>query len=205
MRCSVIRITKEPIKTRQQRVCFRASAYQFLLSEIHAVFPYVPAENHDAVESQMISSAEAGSQDLVILPFLKDDLGKPFLPGYPEILFNLSHSRNGFAAAIVAARSETDAVGIDIEIRFPYRAAFARKICHADELRALAQSESEERKQAILNLIWSRKEAILKCEGRGIRSDLSKINTFCVDPSRYRIAERQTEDYTLVTCVRISQ
>lgn len=172
------------------------AAYSFLLHEIRSIFDNtnLPPEIRENDEER------SGGGEKKIYPFEKDPLGKPYLPGHPEILFNLSHSSNGYAAAVIAEWSEASAVGIDIERRFPYNELLVRKICHPAEAEAILDASSQTEKQRILNQIWSRKEAILKCEGTGIRSALSTLNTIHIDNNRYELTETQTEDYTLCVC-----
>ena len=160
-----------------RRAMSRKAAYRFLLREILKAFPVLEKE------------------------FVKDALGKPYLPGHPEILFNLSHSKNGYAAIVVSDSAEASAVGIDIEARFPYRDPLARKICSESESRLIREAPSEAEKKRLLNLFWSRKEAILKCEGTGIRQDLRLVDTIRLSRS-CELREEMNEAYTLVTCVK---
>lgn len=189
---------KEP-HGKEERAAFRQAAYLFMLECIKSIGIDIksggcetPAEGDSRLQA---------AEDPVIRPFAKDSLGKPFLPGHPEVVFNLSHSRNGYAAVAAAMSGEAAAVGIDVERRIPYQDALARKICSDAEAGALRQAETEEERESLLGLFWSRKEAILKCRGTGIRSPLSMVDTLHIDKKRYYMVEKQTEDYTLVVCM----
>ncbi len=93
--------------------------------------------------------------------------GKPFVPGGPA--FNLSH------AAGVAALVVTDAdvlLGIDIE--------GARTVCpglderaFAPEERAALQAVDAAGRDAAFFRGWTRKEAVVKATGQGLRADLA--------------------------------
>lgn len=194
MKIAVKRFEPDQVHTKEERADRRRAAYSFLLSEIRSIHNDLIIEAGDRQQT---------SEDPDIRPFVKDPLGKPYLPGRPEILFNLSHSRNGFAAVVVEDSSRASSAGIDIERRFPYQEMLARRICHPEEKRALQEAETEDERQALLNRIWSRKEAFLKCEGTGIRSDLRALDTIHIDKKRYKMWEAQNRDYTLAVCVRL--
>lgn len=191
MKVSVRKLAeKEPIN-KTDRAAFRKAAYSFMLSEIISI------DNDIKLHIDKYRYV-----DEEILPFAKDGLGKPYLPGHPEIHCSLSHSRNGYAAVAAALDSEAAAVGVDIERRFLYNEALARRICSEAEADRLREAKTEEEKQSLLNLFWSRKEAILKCEGTGIRSSLRKVDTEHIDEERYEMFGRQTKEYTLAACMR---
>lgn len=136
--------------------------------------------------------------------------GKPFLRGYPQIHFNLSH-----CSCCVACALGDHPVGVDVEHRFPWKDSLARRICHPRELQRLEKLEDEERNRW-LNRIWSRKESYLKYLGTGIRRDLRELliwdgetaetardgQKLILDGVPCSIQEVQTEGYTLVTCGR---
>lgn len=86
--------------------------------------------------------------------------GKPFLPDYPQIHFNLSHCREAVACAV-----DTEPVGIDIET---YRLPSDRVLRYAmneDEQRRIRESVNPRRTFTIL---WTQKEALVKLSGEGI-------------------------------------
>lgn len=96
--------------------------------------------------------------------------GRPYLPGHPDIDFNLSHTAERVALAIC----RNGRVGIDIE----------RLAAHAEaampDLVPLVLSKTEEaglrhlpppERPAAFLALWVGKEAILKCRGRGLLDD----------------------------------
>lgn len=87
-----------------------------------------------------------------------DEHGKPYVPG--GRCFSLSHSG---AAAVIAL--DDAPVGVDIErIALP-RDAAARRVLTAEELAALDTLGG-----GGFTLLWTRKEAALKCLGVGVRT-----------------------------------
>lgn len=115
---------------------------------------------------------ETNGIDRSRLVFLRTEEGKPFLKG-SEVEFSLSHSAGGAAVAI-----SEEPVGADLE-----------RIREADlsVARLFSPPEREyigENRRRFFE-IWTKKEAFMKCDGRGLRIPLS---SFCVlDPP---IAER---------------
>lgn len=93
--------------------------------------------------------------------------GKPFLPDYPEIHFNLSHCREAAACVV-----DTHPVGIDVEC-----------IDHLDK-DLLSHTMNDDEQQLILNSmrpdiefirLWTMKESLLKLTGQGISNELKSI------------------------------
>jgi len=82
--------------------------------------------------------------------------GKPMLPGGPS--FSLSHAGN----LAVLAVSESP-VGVDVEKPRPIRKAVAQKYFQGAE-----QAWLETDPQSRFFFLWTRKEAVLKCCGRGL-------------------------------------
>jgi 4'-phosphopantetheinyl transferase len=111
------------------------------------------------------------------LRFGRTQHGKPYLSD-SSIAFNISHTQT---ACAVAWSRDVTAVGVDIEDR--NRRANMSGIARSNF------SEQEQRRwndaghDALLWLaIWTRKEALLKCHGMGIRTRLSEVETgACLD------------------------
>ncbi|MBR0077191.1 MAG: 4'-phosphopantetheinyl transferase superfamily protein [Bacteroidales bacterium] len=110
--------------------------------------------------------------------------GKPFLSEYPEIHFSFSHSGN---VALCALSDQP--VGADVET--------PRKI--TPSLISYTMNEIE---QAIINAsidptiqflhFWTRKEALLKLTGEGIRNNLRMVLS---EAEKYQMETVQTEKY----------
>ena len=99
--------------------------------------------------------------------------GKPWLPDFPQLCFNLSHS--GTAAAIALCKGAE--VGVDLEEisgKVAVKKAIARRFFHPEEQRWLAEEEADYLLQ--FTRLWSVKEAWLKARGTGLTQSLA---SFC--------------------------
>lgn len=95
--------------------------------------------------------------------------GKPYFPAYPHIHFSISHTRG----AAVCALSDRPC-GVDVEHPRPIRTQLAAR-CFSKAERAYADTP-----ERFLE-IWTRKEAFLKRDGRGITVPLASIDTLSCD------------------------
>lgn len=113
--------------------------------------------------------------------------GKPYLPDYPDIHFNLTHSGNMVLA--VFAGTET---GCDIEKIKPANLKLAKRFFSPNEYAYLSDLKGEKQERAFCR-IWTLKESFLKVTGMGIRLPL---NSFEFDISRENqgILVRQSYD-----------
>lgn len=93
--------------------------------------------------------------------------GKPFLPGHPDVHFNLSHCRE----AAICALSDRP-VGVDIESIREYNESLARYTMSDAELR---QIELSPRPALEFTRLWTMKEAVLKLTGEGLRTDMKTV------------------------------
>lgn len=91
-----------------------------------------------------------------------DPQGAPFLPDCPDRYVSLSHCRTAVAAAV----SEEGPVGIDVENRRKVSLSLMRRVCTPEEFDSVQRSDDPT--MAFLRL-WTRKEAVLKCRGTGIK------------------------------------
>ena len=98
-----------------------------------------------------------------------DARGVPFLPAHPEVHISLSHCRTAVAVAI----SKDGPVGIDIECRRSINDDLVRRVCTGNEIACI--DCSDDRTMSFLQL-WTRKEAVLKCRGTGIKGFESMVH-----------------------------
>lgn len=105
-----------------------------------------------------------------------DKHGKPFIPDGPA--FNLSHS----GSIVLIGVCEQPFVGVDIEaVRCIDDMESLASMCFsADELNRFYSLPREDRTGAFFR-IWTRKEALVKAIGKGLKIDLK---TFSVSPER---------------------
>ena len=86
--------------------------------------------------------------------------GKPYIPGFPDVHFNISHSGNYVACGVA-----NNPIGIDIQKIGKYNPYLAKKVCNHREL---TQIETSSDKASEFTKIWTKKEAVLKMCGMGI-------------------------------------
>lgn len=92
--------------------------------------------------------------------FAYGEHGKPYLLNYPDAHFNISHSGECVACAVL-----DKAVGVDVQKIGEYKPDVARKVCNADELAKIEESIDM---ASEFTRIWTQKEAVLKKYGTGI-------------------------------------
>lgn len=105
-----------------------------------------------------------------ILPDIKigyGKFGKPYLPDYPYVYFNISHSGQ-YVACTVCDRP----VGIDIQVIRPYYPAVARRVYNPEELEQIKNSADP---TAEFTKLWTKKEAYLKMLGCGLITDFQTM------------------------------
>ncbi len=112
---------------------------------------------------------EAAGVNPAAVRFELNPNGKPFLPGSP-LRFNLSHSRDRLLIAVTTGR----AVGIDIEFRRSNinMAAIAERWFSDEERQYFQTAKTAE---TAFYDIWTKKEAFVKAQGRGIFQGISEF------------------------------
>ncbi len=100
--------------------------------------------------------------------------GKPWLPGQ-DLAINISHSRQWLA---LAWSRQTRDIGVDIEDLGRGQAfdALARRYFHNGEVAAWQAAAPTLRERQWLHT-WTRKEAVLKAHGLGLRLALNTLDT----------------------------
>ena len=107
-----------------------------------------------------------------------DPQGKPFLPEYPHIHFNLSHCEKA-----VACGFSSEALGVDVQHLVPYKEALAKFFMTPSERKsALLGAPDRE-----FTRMWTLKEAYGKYTGEGICYPMSE--------------KALTEGYTAEGCI----
>lgn len=108
--------------------------------------------------------------------------GKPYLPDYPQIYFNLAHSETMAMAAFADAE-----VGCDIEYTAKADMELAKYCFRPEEYAFLAGLEGEEQDSAFFQL-WTLKESFLKATGAGMELPLHEFG-FCVSDGGIRVRQ----------------
>lgn len=93
--------------------------------------------------------------------------GKPFLQDYPDIHFNLSHTRRAIACIV-----DSKPCGIDVESLGRYKEAVARYSMCDEEMEQILSAEDRD---VVFTSLWTQKEALLKLTGEGITDDLKTV------------------------------
>lgn len=134
--------------------------------------------------------------------------GKPRLPQYPHIHFNLSHS--GSRAMAVFADVET---GCDIEQMQKANLKLAQKFFTPKEYAYIAEQEEGEQQDETFCRLWTLKESFIKAVGDG---PVLPLNSFemtispngkirisqTVDRASYYFEEYRLEGYFAAACFR---
>lgn len=135
--------------------------------------------------------------------------GKPFLPDYPEIHFNLSHSGN----MVLAVFSDLE-VGCDIEYMNVVNMKLARRFFCQSEYDSIVNQKDKEKRRELFYRLWTLKESFMKVTGLGMKLPL---NEFCfqlgdivtiqqkVDAARYSFEEYQFAEHRAAVCCREEQ
>jgi len=110
--------------------------------------------------------------------------GKPFIVGHRDIFFNFSHSGNVALCAL-----DTQPIGADVEVHRRVTSSLIDYTMNDAEQAAIHAATQPE--QAFLEF-WTRKEAVLKLTGEGIRSDLKDVLNSI---EKYQIETIKTEKY----------
>ena len=120
-----------------------------------------------------------------------DTNGKPFLSDYPQIYFNLSHS-DQIAACVISDCP----VGIDIEHIATPNFEIAKRFFTENEQNFI--TTASDKTKAFYD-IWTRKEALLKCTGRGLGAVSS---TDVLDASGYKFRYTNLDDFMICVCIK---
>lgn len=109
--------------------------------------------------------------------------GKPFLKKFPEIHFNLSHSKNGVVCGVA-----NTPIGIDIADSDPQNLDCVFTAMHPNERTIIQESGNPAKAFA---RFWALKESFLKFKGTGISESLSEWDfsnrTEFLKPARMQI------------------
>ncbi|GIN72147.1 4'-phosphopantetheinyl transferase [Bacillus sp. J14TS2] len=135
----------------------------------------------------------------------KNAYGKPFLPNYPHIQYNISHSGNYVVCAV-----HNQHVGIDVEKVQVFDLCMAKQLFTAFEYRDILNS-----KNRILACyeIWTLKESYVKALGKGLaiplhsfrvrKSDNNEIEVVDMDKNE-KVLDYMYKQYTLDTDYKLA-
>lgn len=126
----------------------------------------------------------------------KNQYGKPYIKEYPDFQFNISHTYN----AIVVAVSD-DSVGIDIEKIKSTTFKVAYRYFTATEQNYI--NEFADKKEKRFYEIWTKKEAYIKCIGKGLAQPLKSFDVCDKEVSR-KIKTFEKDNYLISVCSEAS-
>lgn len=122
--------------------------------------------------------------DIAHQEFACTEYGKPYLPDFPDVHFNISHSGDYVVCAV-----SDKTIGADIQRIGEYNSDIAKRVCNEKEL---VQIENSLDKASEFAKLWTQKEAVLKMYGTGIASGDIKN---CLD--NHNVQSERIEDYWL--------
>ena len=114
--------------------------------------------------------------------------GKPFIIGYPNIHFNISHCREA-VLCVVSSRP----VGVDVESIRSYKDSLVEYTMNPQEI---AQIHQAERPEAEFIRLWTMKEATTKLIGTGISNDMKTV----LDTTKYKYTTVDRQRYIYTVC-----
>lgn len=118
---------------------------------------------------ELLALAAAEHWGLSPLPeTARQEGGKPFFPGRPELHFNLSHSRDLALCAL-----DGSPVGVDIQAVRAWRPGLPRRVCSPGEL---AWLEGQPQLWPAFTRLWALKESRAKESGRGLTTPIRQIS-----------------------------
>lgn len=136
----------------------------------------------------------------------KGTYGKPYVKGYQDFHYGLSHSGEW---AVCAA--DTMPVGADIQEMKPWKLSLARRFYHEEEynrLLVLGETDSDRQTQEFY-IMWAAKESAVKLSGRGIGAGIGQYVTAADYRQIYDRGNKQTlhtrwydalEGYAICVC-----
>ncbi len=107
------------------------------------------------------------------LELAKTTFGKLYLPDYPSLNFNLTHS----TGVVLYAFALNQEVGVDVEAisRQVHAKELAQRFFAPQEVSRLMQLSGAELQRAFFR-VWTRKEAFIKAEGSGLSFPLQDFS-----------------------------
>jgi 4'-phosphopantetheinyl transferase len=119
--------------------------------------------------------------------------GKPFLPDHSDLHFNLAHAADVLVVAVAAGRE----LGVDVEQVFSEAVMndVSGAVLSDPERGAFGRLDPGERRDWFVRL-WTRKEAYIKADGRGMSLPLDRIDV-STPAGRVRLYEDSPDNWLL--------
>ena len=137
----------------------QALRYKFLMGRVQCAAAFILLKNG--------LKNDFGIDEEIEFDYIANE--KPVLRHHPDIHFNLSHCKKGVLCVI----DETTPVGCDIEaVERGISDSLLNYCCNAQEIRSIENSANP---NVEFIRLWTIKEAVLKCSGEGIVSNLRDL------------------------------
>lgn len=124
-----------------------------------------------------------------------DGAGAPLLADEPDLHISVSHCRK----AVAVAMCDEGMVGIDVECRRKVSDGLAVRVCTDEELASVRASDDPT--MAFLRL-WTRKEAVLKMRGTGIKGFGSMVGALVAGGCTVRDVDTGSDDVVAAVAVK---
>lgn len=137
----------------------------------------------------------SGEQEVIDFKYRFGKQGKPYFADETLPFFNISHA-GGFVVLAVSDRE----VGVDIQnMRSQREISMAERFFSGEESRAVSEDETRE----LFYKLWSRKEALGKCTGEGVRPYFTRnmLDLSSSENTEYKWYEEKVSDCFLTVCV----
>ncbi|CAK7063425.1 4'-phosphopantetheinyl transferase superfamily protein [Tissierella sp.] len=122
----------------------------------------------------------------------RNKYGKPFFLNYPNIHYNISHTRGRIVCAI-----SNRCIGIDVEKIRGFNRNIPKKFFTKNEQKYIFSKEEDINKRFFE--IWTKKEAYVKWLGKGLEIQLSSFDVM----HEKKISTISFEDYVISVCSNI--
>ena len=127
----------------------------------------------------------------------KEKMGKPFLPQFSDLHFNLSHCRTA-----VACGFSSKPIGVDVQHLVPYKESVVRFFMTPTEAEQISRADESRE----FTRMWTVKESYGKYLGMGIRYPMSSTTVAeGTDPRGFFIKSYCMKDYYLSVCAEEEQ
>lgn len=137
--------------------------------------------------------------------YLYGPMGKPYLAGYTDVYFNLSHSGN-----MVLCTVSHHEVGCDVEQVRDANLSLARRYFAPEEYQTLLSCQEGLKRDRLFYRLWALKESFLKATGLGLQLPLNAFQfhlksdvihiTQHVDQRHYAFRTFSAEGYEYALC-----
>lgn len=108
-------------------------------------------------------------QEYGIVADVRQENGKkPYLENFPQIYFNISHTR-GLVVCGISSR----AIGVDAEYIRDFDVRLMRRVCSAEEIDYVNENTGEAKERFFR--LWTVKESYLKYTGEGLSRPMRQI------------------------------